>query len=179
MKGAKTQDGKDVRAKMWDFFNDCVPGTILALVKSGVNIPEFVSFQRANNEDMSSKRGLAVELHDALVGEKGMNIGERLLDLGLVEEEVREEKYDEERVPYYVVRKDTGHLEPSAKLKLLRQHEAYLASRLEQFQIRDRTEENPEDSARFGKIKERIEDFQSKLEEIKERREKTEDEEIV
>ena len=151
---------------MWDFFNDCVPGTILALVKSDVNIPDFFAVQRANNEDMFSKRGLAVELHDALVGEKGMNIGQRLLDLGLVEEEVREEKYEK------------SHLEPSAKLKFLRQHEAYLAARLEQFKIRARTEENTVDSARFGKIKERIEDFQSKLEEIKERREETEEEEI-
>ena len=165
MKGAKTEDGKDVRAKMWDFFNDCVPGTILALVKSGVNIHEYVAVHEGP-PDMSSKRGLALQLIDAL-GE--MDIGEKLVELGLAEKEVRERKFIPGKVPYYVVMKE---LVPSLELKLLRQHEAYLTKRLKQF-----TEKNPEDSARFEIIGQRIQNFQSKLEEIQDRRKKKEEEE--
>ena len=180
MKGAKTEDGKDVKAKMWDLLdsNVCRPGTILATVKSGVNIPEYVALQRGL--DMNSKRGLALELVDALMGGEGTNIGQMLLQLGLVKEEAREEQYDLGGNLYSVVKKkETVKCLSSVKLQLLRQHESYLATRLEQFQLRASTEENPRNSARFGKIKQRIQDFQSKLELIKERREKTEEEEIV
>ena len=92
----------------------------------------------------------------------------------------REEKF-REGDRYYIVKEDAAT--PESKklqfLQVLRRHEAYLATRLEQFQVRARTEENPEDSARSQIIRQRIEDFQSKLQEIKERREKVEKEESV
>ena len=121
---------------------------------------------------MSTKRRLALQLFDVLKGGEGKSIGDILLEEGLVKREVREEKHTLGGELYYVVEEETD--QPSVKLKLLRQHEAYLATRLEQFQIRARSQE---DSARLGKIKERIQDFQSKLELIKERREKVEEKE--
>ena len=173
VKGAKAEDGKDVREKMWELFNDCPPGTVLAEVKSGATQFEFVAVKGWNKEafpDVSSKRGLALELFDALKGPEGMNIGMELVHLGLAAEEVREEKFVQGEVPYYVVRKETASCEPSAKPKFLRQHETYLITRLDQFRMTALSEENPEDSARFGKIRQRIKDFQSKLEAIQERR---------
>ena len=184
VKGAKTEDGKDVRAKMWDLFRRCIPGGILAQVKSGVNIQEFVAVQRGYEEawpDLSSKRGLAVELIDAIKDGGGINMGQTLVSLGLVKEELREEKLVQGEFPYYVVRKEkeAARSESSGKLQVLRQHEAFLASRLEQFKMRALSEKNPEDSVRFEEIRQRIEDFQKKLEVIQERREKAEEEGIV
>ena len=179
MKGAKTEDGKDVRAKMWDLILDCMPGTILAVVKSGVNVHEFVAVQHGAKEvwpDISTKRGLTLDLLDALKdGGAGISIGGMLVQMGLAKEEVREEKYVQGEDLYYVVRRETAKCERKVQfLQFLRQHEAYLATRLEQFKVRARTENNPADSARFVKIRQRIEDFQSKLKVIQERREKTE-----
>ena len=181
MKGAKTEDGKDVRAKMWDLFLDCIPGTILAVVKSGVNVHEFVAVQHGGKEvwpDISTKRGLALDLLDALKdGGAGISIGGMLVQMGLAKEEVREEKYVEGKDLYYVISKGAAKCERKVQfLQFLRQHEAYIATRLEQFQVRARTENNPEDSARFVKIRQRIEDFQRKLKVIQDRREKTEQE---
>ena len=173
MKGAKTEDGLDIRAKMWDLFNDCKTGTILAEVKSGVNIHEYVAIP-GGPPDRSSKRGLALKLLDGLQGKEGMDIGEKLVELGLAEKEVRERKFIPGKVPYYVVRKG---LVPSSELKLLRQHEAYLAKRLKQFRMKAFIEKNTEDPARFEVIEQRIQDFQSKLEEIQERRKNKEEEE--
>ena len=170
MKGAKTEDGLDIRVKMWELMAPDLTGTILAEVKSGVNIHEYVAVQDGP-PDMSSKRGLALKLLDGLQGKEGMDIGEKLVELGLAEKEVRERKFIPGKVPYYVVRKG---LVPSSELKLLRQHEAYLAKRLKQFRMK---EKNPEDSARFEIIGQRIQDFQSKLEEIQERRKNKEEEE--
>ena len=181
MKGAKTEDGKNLRETMWELFNDCSPGTILAEVKSGVKIQEFVVFQRGQYEtspDPSSQRGLALELFDAF-RERGMNIGKMLVKLGLAKEEVREEKLAAGEVPYYVVRKETARCEPSQKLQLLRQHQAYLATRLDHFKTRALAEEKPEDSARFEEIRQRIQDLQSKLQVIQERREKAEKDDIA
>ena len=181
VKGAKTEDGKNLRETMWELFNDCSPGTILAEVKSGVNIQEFEVFQRGQYEtspDPSSQRGLALELFDAF-RERGMNIGKRLVKLGLAKEEVREEKLAAGEVPYYVVRKETARCEPSQKLQLLRQHQAYLATRLDQFKTRALAEEKPEDSAIFEEIRQRIRDLQSKLQVIQERREKAEKDDIA
>ena len=170
MPGARTEDGLDIRVKMWELMAPALTGTILAEVKSGVNIHEYVAVQDGL-PDMSSKRGLALKLLDGLQGKEGMDIGEKLVELGLAEKEVRERKFIPGKVPYYVVRKG---LVPSSELKLLRQHEAYLAKRLKQFRM---IEKNPEDSARFEIIGQRIQDFQSKLEEIQERRKNKEEEE--
>ena len=181
VRGAKTEDGLDIRAKMWQLLTvDCPPGSILAEVKSGVNIQEYeFATGQEGPPDSSSKRGLALELIDALHGSDGMNIGQKLVHLGLAKEEVREEKHGPGEQLYYVVRKESVRREPSSKLKLLRQHEAYLTTRLKQFKIRALTEKNSADSARFGDIRQRIEDFQSKLEGIQERRKMTEEEESV
>ena len=171
MPGARTKDGLDIRVKMWELMAPDLTGTILAEVKSGVNIHEYVAVQEGP-PDMSSKRGLALKLLDGLQGKEGMDIGEKLVELGLAEKEGRERKFIPGKVPYYVVRKE---LVPSLELKLLRQHEAYLAKRLEQFRMKEK--KNPEDSARLEIIGQRIQDFQSKLEEIQERRKKKEEEE--
>ena len=173
MPGARTKDGLDIRVKMWELMAPDLTGTILAEVKSGVNIHEYFAVQDGP-PDMSSKRGLALKLLDGLQGKEGMDIGEKLVELGLAEKEVRERKFIPGKVPYYVVRKG---LVPSSELKLLRQHEAYLAKRLKQFRMKAFIEKNTEDPARFEVIEQRIQDFQSKLEEIQERRKKKEEEE--
>ena len=83
----------------------------MAVVKSGVNIPEFRTVQGSQQEvmpNMSTKRRSALELFDALKDGEGKSIGDILLEDilggGL----------------YYVVEKETDQVEPSVKLKLLK-----------------------------------------------------------
>ena len=171
MPDAKTKQGQTLTEKLIDMlYNDCAHGSLLAVVKS-MGDP------------------MAVEFYDAFRA-GGLNIGSALVQLGLAKtgEASEDIKCRKERGQSYLikvprkvqetVRKDTDRTSPSWHLQLLRQYEAVLSSMLDQVKM-EAAGVGEKDSSRHEEIEEKLIQYQVKLKEVKERRNKKAKEEEI
>jgi len=195
--GAKTEQGDTLNNKLEELLiRDCDPGTLLAVIKSGVNQQEFdgVRVHHEKRTMLTSKRAMGVEFYDA-VRAGGTNIGKALVDLGLATPETGEKSYFGDGEDFYIkylkdkragnlivprgvqeiVMKDSDRFQASGHLQLLRHHEASLASRLEKIKVEAARERKH--SANIHEIWKKIHRYQGKLNVIKERKEMKEKEE--